>query len=65
MLNRLQGGQGDERLLRMAIIDITERKRTEEAKDEFISLVSHELKTPLTVFPTGRPVVHSWSTLAL
>jgi PAS domain S-box-containing protein len=29
--------------------DITERKRIEEIKDEFIGLVSHELKTPLTV----------------
>jgi PAS domain S-box-containing protein len=29
--------------------DITERKRIDEIKDEFIGLVSHELKTPLTV----------------
>ncbi len=29
--------------------DITDRKRTDEIKDEFIGMVSHELKTPLTV----------------
>ncbi|MFP3975517.1 MAG: PAS domain-containing sensor histidine kinase [Chloroflexota bacterium] len=29
--------------------DITDRKRLEEKKDEFIGLVSHELRSPLTV----------------
>lgn len=29
--------------------DITERKKMEQLRDEFISMVSHELKTPLTV----------------
>jgi len=29
--------------------DITERKKIEQIKDEFIGMVSHELKTPLTV----------------
>ncbi len=29
--------------------DITERKMTDQIKDEFIGMVSHELKTPLTV----------------
>ena len=29
--------------------DITERKQTEKIKDEFIGMISHELKSPLTV----------------
>jgi signal transduction histidine kinase len=31
------------------IEDITDRKRIERAKDEFIGLVSHELRNPLTI----------------
>jgi len=30
-------------------IDITERKKLDQLKDEFISLVSHEMRSPLTV----------------
>lgn len=31
------------------VVDITDRKKAEQLKDEFIGMVSHELKTPLTV----------------
>jgi PAS domain S-box-containing protein len=37
------------RRLYVAVLrDITERKRTEQMKNEFVSTVSHELRTPLT-----------------
>ncbi len=32
----------------IVITDITERKRAEKAKDEFVSLASHQLRTPAT-----------------
>jgi len=34
---------------RSAVVDITERKKLDQLKDEFIGLVSHELRSPLTV----------------
>lgn len=39
---------GGERHIWAFIQDITERKRTEQMKNEFVSAVSHELRTPLT-----------------
>jgi len=43
---------GDKKLLEgylMQVQDITEPKRVEQLKDEFISMVSHEMRTPLTI----------------
>ena len=40
-------GQFKDRIL-LAIEDITERKAVEQRKDDFLSIASHELKTPLT-----------------
>jgi len=34
---------------RSVVVDITERKKLDQLKDEFIGLVSHELRSPLTV----------------
>jgi PAS domain S-box-containing protein len=36
-------------LSRSTVVDITERKKLDQLKDEFIGLVSHELRSPLTV----------------
>lgn len=39
------------------IQDITERRKAEQLKDEFIGLVSHEMRTPLTVIIGGLNVL--------
>nr|AQQ74663.1 hypothetical protein [uncultured bacterium] len=37
--------------------DITEMKKSEREKDEFLALASHEIKTPLTVLDTSCQVI--------
>ena len=44
----LRQGPDKTSLILLAIEDITERKQLEKQKDEFISIASHELKTPIT-----------------
>jgi signal transduction histidine kinase len=44
----LRQGPDKTSLILLAIEDITERKQLEQQKDEFISIASHELKTPIT-----------------
>ncbi|WP_305824177.1 sensor histidine kinase [Massilia brevitalea] len=41
-------GEGDSTMLSIFLRDITERKRIDRAKNEFVGTVSHELRTPLT-----------------
>jgi len=45
----LLNADGDMASVMSLVLDVTERKKAEELKDEFIGMVSHELKTPLTV----------------
>jgi signal transduction histidine kinase len=44
----LQQGPDKTSLILLAIEDITERQQLEQQKDDFISIASHELKTPIT-----------------
>ena len=44
----LQQGPDKTSLILLAIEDITVRKQLEQQKDEFVSIASHELKTPIT-----------------
>ncbi|MBN2168838.1 MAG: PAS domain-containing protein, partial [Actinobacteria bacterium] len=46
---QLIGVRNGQERLRIALVNITERKKAEEMKDVFLGLVSHELRTPLTV----------------
>jgi PAS domain S-box-containing protein len=45
----LRGDSGEAERIIGSCLDITESKRLDRAKDDFISLVSHQLRTPLTV----------------
>lgn len=44
----MKSANGDVKGLINAVVDITERKVLERQKDEFMAVVSHELKSPLT-----------------
>jgi PAS domain S-box-containing protein len=45
----LLGGDGAPERVVGSCLDITQQKQLDRAKDEFISLVSHQLRTPLTI----------------
>ena len=45
--------------IRVAIIDITDRKVAEEEKNNFISVMSHELRNPLTPILSGAQLIRT------
>ena len=47
-INREWEGRGEQHLIFISIIDVTEDRKNDEIKAEFISSASHELKTPIT-----------------
>ncbi|MBO9660177.1 MAG: PAS domain S-box protein, partial [Chitinophagaceae bacterium] len=53
-------GNFKDRIL-LAIEDITARKSAEQRKDDFLSIASHELKTPLTVIKGYQDLMMSFS----
>ncbi len=55
----------EESLVIGLIRDITERKRVEQAKSEFLSTVNHELRTPLTSISGALTLVNSGALGAL
>ena len=54
---RLYTNVNGEKFIVGVIRDITERKRVEKMKDEFIGTVSHELRTPLSITKEGISLV--------
>jgi len=48
-LSPIRGSDGNVSMMCVYGIDVTERKKLDQAKDDFIGLVSHELRSPLTV----------------
>lgn len=45
--------EGEANKVLIVVEDITERKRLEKMKDEFVNTVSHELRTPLSIMREG------------
>ena len=56
-LTPVKGISGKVEGLVLSLVDTTSRKQLDELKDEFIGLVSHEMRTPLTVIIGGLHTV--------
>lgn len=53
-----QDSSGDYSLFSGLVMDITEQKKDEHRKNDFIGMVSHELKTPLTSLSAYVQILH-------
>jgi two-component system CheB/CheR fusion protein len=56
---RINGQPGKRARILLAMEDITERKLQEKRKDEFISIASHELKTPATSIQAYTQILYN------
>ncbi|MCD0487879.1 PAS domain-containing protein [Pedobacter sp. MC2016-14] len=54
-----QDNQGNYTIFSGVVMDITEQKQDEQRKNDFIGMVSHELKTPLTSLNGYAQILHS------
>jgi PAS domain S-box-containing protein len=57
-VSRLQRPGNNDQLILFSIEDITERKSLEQQKDDFISIASHEIRTPVTVIKAYAQILH-------
>ena len=55
----MRAADGTPQRLIGSLLDITSQRQLDRAKDEFISLVSHQLRTPLTVIRTYGDMLHN------
>lgn len=53
----------DEKSFLFLFVDLTEQKKLERKKDEFISIASHEIKTPLTIIKGYLQLLNQKSTV--
>ena len=52
--------QGQVQFVVSVFTDLTEQKELEQRKDHFISMASHELKTPLTILSAHTQLLREW-----
>jgi two-component system phosphate regulon sensor histidine kinase PhoR len=57
----VRGAKGDPIAILVILRDVSERKRLENIKDDFIEMVSHELKTPLAILNEGIGLIQDGS----
>jgi len=58
----LKHRENSDQLILFSIEDITERKSLEQQKDDFISIASHEIRTPITVIKAYAQILQKRAT---